>query len=161
MQNALEISLRPISIVDFDVMCKIELDSRNLNYTTLEMPDVNDIRAFLLAGQDIRRDCQIRYSIDYQSKVIGFVDLSDVVFEKGISGVGVFILKEFRKAGFAKQALKCLGDIALELGLNTLYAEARKSNLESRKLFLSAGYIEKDSNELYRRFEYIFSTEAN
>lgn len=160
MQNALEISLRPASIIDFDVMCEVERNPENTDYTTLEMPDVNDIRAFLLAGQDILRDSQIRYAIIYQGNAIGFVDLSDVLFEEQSAGVGIYVLPQFRGSGFAKQSLSLLENHALENNIYSLIAEMKPSNIVSIKLFLAAGYVEVSANRDFRRFQFIIPTEA-
>jgi len=160
VQKASEILLRPASIVDFNVMCEVELNHENKDYTTLEMPDVNDIRAFLLAGQNIHKDCQIRYAVIHQGIAIGFVDLSDVLFTEQSAAVGVYILKHFRDSGFAKQALSLLKSIALENGIYLLVAEVKPSNISSIKLFLAAGYDEVHPNHDFRRFEFKIPTEA-
>jgi RimJ/RimL family protein N-acetyltransferase len=161
VQKASEIALRPSSMVDFTCMCEVELDTENKEFTTLEMPDVKDIRAFLLAGQDIRRDNQIRYTILYQDTAIGFIDMTDVLFEKHSASVGVFLLKKFRGFGFGKQALNLLRIHALEFGILSLNAEVRNSNKESINLFMSAGYDEIEVNELFRRFEFKIHSEAS
>lgn len=161
MQTASEISIRPASILDFDVMCEIELDPENGKYTTLEMPNVDDIRAFLLAGQNIHRDKQIRYAVSCQGYTVGFVDLSDVNFESRTSSVGIFVLNKFRRLGYAKKSLDLLGFRALEFGILKLHAEVISTNTESIRLFLSAGYTESECIHANRRFIFTIPLDAS
>jgi RimJ/RimL family protein N-acetyltransferase len=138
--SASDIELRVSSIVDFKLMCDIELNPESQNYTTLQMPDVNDIRAFLSYGQDLQLNGQIRYTIEYKGQGVGFIDLTNYIIDQQTADVGIIILPEYRRMNLAFGALNRLIDIAKRVQVSTLKAYVKQENSGSLSLFAKAGY---------------------
>ncbi len=91
---------------------------------------------------DISADRQLRLIItDNSGTAVGAVDLYDYSARDRRAGVGIFIQKEFRRRGYAFQALAWLGVYcATHLGLHQLWAVVGADNKASRALFESAGF---------------------
>lgn len=142
--------LREISFKDFDLMCQIELSEHNRQYTT-ESPDLNSIRDFILGGQDFLLNKQLRLTIDFEGKGIGFIDLTDADFEEMSAWVGIYINEEFRKLGLAESALKKIEFFADKYNLRRLFARVNLYNEGSLALFSKSGYkiMEQSQTECY------------
>jgi RimJ/RimL family protein N-acetyltransferase len=125
---------------DFDLMCAIELNPENLNYTALEMPDVNAIRAFLSYGQDLLLNGQVRYTILWKNYGVGFIDLTDYSPEKQTADIGIYVLPQYRRNQMALKALNQISLIAWGIRVYTLKALIKKENIQSCNLFEKAGY---------------------
>ena len=65
------------------------------------------------AKEDIAISEQFRFVIDMCGTPIGCIDLHDYSWAKEMAGVGVVLLKEYRRKGFAKEALLLLIKYAL------------------------------------------------
>jgi RimJ/RimL family protein N-acetyltransferase len=148
-----EISLRISTIDDFDLMCAIELNPENLHYTTLEMPDVNDIRAFLSNGQDLQLNQQVRYTILWRGNGIGFIDLTEFDIVAKVADVGIYILPQFRRKKFAHTALFQLKNSAKQEGIATLRALIKTDNIQSCHLFQKAEYMHTEEVNGYCIYE--------
>ena len=135
------IMLRPLKESDFNLLEKIEnntdnwqFGSENKIYSKHELLDyISNSRI------DIRVAKQFRFVIDLNSVPIGFIDLFDYTFDS--AGVGVIISNDYRRRGFAKEALSLLLIYATKtLSLEKLHCMVRKDNLSSIKLFASCGF---------------------
>ena len=75
------------------------------------------------------------------SEPIGVVDLTDIDFEVGVSGVGVMIADPIhRRRGLASKALKLLEIEAKNLKIHTLLSTILENNSASIQLFEKIGY---------------------
>ena len=133
--------LRPLQDSDLDFLEGIEnnsvnwqFGSENKRYSKKELLDY-----IANATKDISIAMQYRFVIDLKNTPIGFIDLFD--YHVSSASVGIIIAKDFRKRGFAKQALTLLTNYAfLILGVSQLNAIIKRDNLSSIKLFTSCSF---------------------
>ena len=79
--------------------------------------------------------------MDQKNRAIGLIDLFDFDAKHKRAGVGILIDVNYRKKGFAKEALELLEDYCFNhLDLNQIYANIVVDNLISKKLFEDLGY---------------------
>ena len=95
------------------------------------------------AGKDIYESKQLRFAIDIQGKLIGFIDLFDYDPMHRRAGVGIVIAdKQYRGKGLAHEALELLCTYSFEhLGLHQLYANILEDNQQSQFLFEKLGFV--------------------
>lgn len=92
---------------------------------------------------DIYQSKQLRLMIDLvEEKVtIGTIDLYDIDAHNRRAGIGILIDDDYRRRGFAKQALELMSNYAFDfLYLHQIYAYIAQSNTNSISLFEKAGY---------------------
>jgi len=140
-----EIYLRTLEETDVDFMLQMENDIDIWRVSqTLEPYSYEDIKHFILASShNLVEDKQIRYVIvlSKNDKQIGSVDLFDYNAKKKSAGVGITILKPYRKKNYGKMALLKLIEHAFsELHLVTLYCTIFTDNEASIRLFESVGF---------------------
>jgi diamine N-acetyltransferase len=137
-----EIYLRLPLPEDADLMWQIETDSENMLYTTFRSEiSKEDIESFILSDHNIYKYHQIRYSVIFENKAIGFYDLYDADFDNKKAGIGIIIKSGLRSKGLGSSALKVLEETTnIEYGLQTLYAVVAKENTSAQKFFQSNGY---------------------
>lgn len=76
-----------------------------------------------------------------QSLPIGYVQLYDYDPINQRLGLGVYLAPEYRRQGFAREALQLVHDYAWSrMNCQMLYAEVISSNVQSQKLFERLGY---------------------
>ena len=91
------------------------------------------------AKQDIEISKQVRFVISYKGKAVGMIDLYD--YNDQSAGVGVIVLHDCQKKGFAKESLSLLTDYAFSnLKLKKLFCSITLNNIASIKLFSSFGF---------------------
>ena len=79
--------------------------------------------------------------IDLDNKSIGCIDLYDYNFMKNQAGVGIVVIEDYRRNGYAKQALEQLIFYSWnKIFIKKLYALIDSENIASIKLFLSLGF---------------------
>ena len=106
------------------------------------------------AKQDIEVSKQLRFVIDYKKTPIGIIDLYE--YSGRASGVGVLILEDYQKRGFAKESLLLLSDYAFStLKLKKLFCCIAIENKKSVQLFTSFGF--KLKSEIKKVNYYIFT----
>lgn len=112
---------------------------------------------------DIYQSKQLRLMIDLvEEKVtIGTIDLYDIDAHNRRAGIGILIDDDYRRRGFAKQALELMSNYAFDfLYLHQLYAYIAQSNTNSISLFEKAGYqsvgILKDWLQRGEEFEDVY-----
>jgi diamine N-acetyltransferase len=95
------------------------------------------------AHQDIYTTKQLRLMIceNLTHKAIGTIDLFDFDPMNARVGVGVLIFEDFRKKGYASQAIDLVKEYASKtLLLNQLFCNISASNKESVSLFEKSGF---------------------
>ena len=145
-----KILLRPLQLSDLDFLFEIENNKENWKYGTENKQYTKEELTNYIANakQDIATAGQFRFVIDLENTPIGFIDLFD--YTTNSAGVGVIIAKNYRRRGFAKEALHLLSIYSFEtLNLKKLDCNIEKDNLESIKLFTSCGFeLERETKEL-------------
>jgi len=138
-----EIKLRTLKDTDLDFLFSLENDKSHwaISGTTESFSLVQLANYISHAKQDIAIAEQFRFVIDWQGKAIGCIDLYEYNFKKQNAGVGIVILKEYRRKGFAKQSLTLLIKYAWEkLHLKQLHTGIFSDNKASLALFQSVGF---------------------
>ena len=138
-----EIKLRTLKDTDLDFLFSLENDKSLWAVSgTTEPFSLFQLANYIShAKQDIAIAEQFRFVIDWQGKAIGCIDLYEYNFKKQNAGVGIVILKEYRRKGFAKQSLTLLIKYAWEkLHLKQLHTGIFSDNKASLALFQSVGF---------------------
>ena len=138
-----EIKLRTLKDTDLDFLFSLENDKSlwAVSGTTESFSLVQLANYISHAKQDIAIAEQFRFVIDWQGKAIGCIDLYEYNFKKQNAGVGIVILKKYRRKGFAKQSLTLLIKYAWEkLHLKQLHTGIFSDNKASLALFQSVGF---------------------
>ncbi|MDA9808135.1 GNAT family N-acetyltransferase [Flavobacteriales bacterium] len=145
-----KILLRPLQLSDLDFLFEIENNKENWKYGAENKQYTKEELSNYIANakQDIATAGQFRFVIDFRNTPIGFIDLFDYTTDR--AGVGVIIAKNYRRRGFAKEALKLLSIYSFEtLNFKKLDCNIEKDNLASIKLFTSCGFeLEREKKEL-------------
>lgn len=145
-----KILLRPLQLSDLDFLFEIENNKENWKYGTENKQYTKEELTNYIANakQDISNAGQFRFVIDFENTPIGFIDLFD--YTTNSAGVGVIIVKNYRRRGFSKEALELLIDYATNtLKIEKLHCNIQKDNLASIKLFTSCGFeLEREKKEL-------------
>jgi diamine N-acetyltransferase len=141
------ILLRPLKVSDLNFLFEIENNKENWKYGTENKQYTKEELTNYIANakQDIATAGQFRFVIDLENTPIGFIDLFD--YTTNSAGVGVIIAKNYRRRGFAKEALELLIDYATNtLKIEKLHCNIQKDNFASINLFTSCGF-ELDENK--------------
>ncbi len=150
-----EIKLRTLKDTDLDFLFSLENDKSlwAVSGTTESFSLVQLANYISHAKQDIAIAEQFRFVIDWQGKAIGCIDLYEYNFKKQNAGVGIVILKEYRRKGFAKQSLTLLIKYAWEkLHLKQLHTGIFSDNKASLALFQSVGFeMARQNNFVLKR----------
>jgi len=138
-----EIALRTLESTDLDFLLNLENDREIWKVSGTKTPFTKSQIANYIqhAKEDIAIAEQFRFVIDLEGVAIGCIDLYEFNFEKQNAGVGIVILKKYRRKGFAKQALNALINHAWnELRLKQLHTGIFSDNKASLALFKSVGF---------------------
>ncbi|MDC0204256.1 GNAT family N-acetyltransferase [Flavobacteriales bacterium] len=144
-----EILLRTLESTDLDFLLNLENDRTlwKVSGTTKPFSEKEISNYISNAKQDIAISEQFRFVIDMHGIAVGCIDLYEYNWVKQRAGVGIVILKKYRRRGFAKQALVSLIKYAWnELRLKQLYAGILSDNTSSLFLFKSAGFQQVRKN---------------
>lgn len=142
------IYLRAVEPEDLDYLYKWENDTNLwIHGNTLAPYSRNTLRQYIEEAQqyDIFQSNQLRLVICQQTSntIVGAVDIYDVDMHSRRAGIGVLVDEEFRKQGFAQQALALLRIYAFDfLDLHQLYAHISVNNTISIDLFEKSGYVQ-------------------
>ena len=139
------LQLRAVEPEDLEVLYKWENDTDVWIYGSAISPYSKYIlRQYITDAQtDIFESKQLRFMIDLhkENRTIGTIDIYDFDALNSRCGVGIYIDSEFRRRGFAKQALILLQNYAFNfLKINQLYAHIPESNKASIDLFKNSGF---------------------
>ena len=108
----------------------------------------------LMAEKDPYSAHQVRFMIGLSSgETVGTVDLFEIDPHNKRAGVGIVIVEDYRKKGYAFSALKLIIKYAFEqLDLHQLFCNIEVDNQESLKLFKKLNFeisgIKKDWNRI-------------
>ena len=160
--NNQHILLRALEPEDLDFLKGIENDTNNWEHGDNIQPFSKYIlkEYIKVAGQTITEAGQLRLMIadHLDKKRLGFIDLYDFDQQHKRAGVAIIIHQNYRKNGFAYQALKLIEKYAFDkLYLHQLYAFILADNLPSINLFEKAGYTcsgnKKDWRIVHNKFK--------
>ena len=138
-----EIELRTLESTDLDFLFGLENDRTLWKVSGTRTPFSEKQLANYIchAKEDIAIAGQFRFVIDLDKVAIGLIDLYEYNWQKQNAGVGIVILKKYRRKGFAKQALKALIRHAWrKLRLKQLHTEIFSDNKASLALFKAVGF---------------------
>lgn len=95
-----------------------------------------------MQNEDIFSSCQQRSIIEVEGKVVGCIDIYEVEPQHSRAGIGLYIEKEFRNKGYARQAVNWLEDYTQNvLGLHQLYCYIPIDNTPCITLFEKMNYF--------------------
>ena len=144
-----EISLRTLESTDLDFLLNLENDRSlwKVSGTTKSFSE-KEIRNYIShAKEDIAISEQFRFVIDMDGIAVGCIDLYEYNWIKRNAGVGIVILRKYRRKGFAKKALVLLIKYAWNvLRLRQLHTGIFSDNTSSLTLFKSAGFQQMRKN---------------
>lgn len=138
------ITLRAIEPEDLDLLYRIENDVRLWNVGTSNVPYsryvLHDYVAH--ATNDIYADRQVRMMIDNElGQTVGIVDLVNFDPANRRAEIGLVILNDYRRQGYAMATLEQIHDYAIRiLHLHQLYVYIDECNEASLSLFRKVGY---------------------
>lgn len=144
-----QVFLRAAEPADADIIYRMENDPKVWHYGNTLMPfSKYQIEQYVLNTQhDIYAEKQIRLMIEKVSPgtgspVAGAIDLFDFDPQHRRAGVGILILENERRKGYATEALDLLISYSFKvLELHQLYCSITVDNQSSIDLFEKAGFI--------------------
>lgn len=139
--------LRALEPEDLDFLYTLENDQDLWDSSESDAPYSKYIlKQYIAQSQSFFTSGELRLIIeicekDKQPKCIGIVDLTNYAPQSSRAQVGIAILKEYRKQGYAYKAIQLLETLVLrKLNLHSLYAYVSTSNIASYNLFCKCGY---------------------
>lgn len=143
------IRLRVPEPEDVDFLLKMENDSNLWHISNTHNPFSRfDIEQYvLLSDKDVYSTKQLRFMIDCkegsQTETIGTIDVFDFDAHNKRAGIGISIIEDKRKKGYAGTALDILIEYMFhQLNLHQVYCNIERDNDESIGLFKSRGFKE-------------------
>ena len=140
------IIIRAAEPKDASLIYKWENDQEIWRVSETYMPySLYQIEEFLLNNRDLFSVRQIRFIIERKTdnKNIGCIDLYDFDPIHMRAGVGILLQKEFRKQGYAQEALQLLLDYCFNtLMLKQVYCLIDVLNTDSINLFTKIGFVQ-------------------
>ena len=142
------LQLRAVEPTDVDLMYEVENDTDAWRYSDTVSP----LSIQLLTDYALSYDAdpfsagQLRLIITEKTsdKPVGIADLYSISQRHRHAFIGIYILKEFRELGYAKETINILENYAKDiLFLHQLGAKVEEGNKKALSLFLSCGYEEK------------------
>ena len=137
------ISLRALEPEDLDLVYRIENDPTLWQWGANSVPVSRYTVRQYLENQhaDIFQDEQLRLVVEVDKQAVGLVDLTAFSPLHLRAEVGIVMLPEAQRKGYAKEALRQLHAYAAnQLHLRSLYAYVAELNLPAQNLFRSFGY---------------------
>ncbi len=138
--------LRGVEPSDVDIMYGVENDLHNWGVSGTTQPFSRYLLEAFVESQrsDIFSTRQLRLMATTMcGEVVGIVDLFEFDPYNHRSGVGVFILEQYRQLGYGLDALVALESYCRDLlQLHQLWCGVAVDNVASRALFAKAGYLE-------------------
>ena len=134
------INLRPLEPEDLQFLYDSENDTKNWKVSGTQIPYSKYILKNYIANshQDIYEAKQARFVIENKKTKlpIGMIDLFDFDPLHRRAGIGILVLDQHQKKGFASEALELIISYAFHyLNLHQLYANITTDNLNSIYLF--------------------------
>jgi diamine N-acetyltransferase len=146
MQNN-RINLRAVEPADIDFIYRLENDVENMLTTEhFELVSRYAIEQYVIGlGQDLYVSGQMRLIIEStdtaEKKSIGCIELFEADAIHRRAGIGIYIIAEVQKKGYASAALGVMIEYCFDtLGLHQLYCNIGEENKGSLKLFTNHGF---------------------
>lgn len=136
--------LRALEPEDLELLYTIENDSSLWWLATTTAPYSRyRLRDYISANEnDIYKDEQIRFVIEWQDKAIGMIDLFDYSPKNGRAEMGVALLKEAQGKGLARQAIGMIADYARNVvHMEQIYSVVPESNIASLRMLEATGFV--------------------
>ena len=152
MLHSQRLHLRALEPADADFMYEVENDASAWRYSDTIAP----------LSRKILRDYALTYDADpftagqlrliiteeVSNTPVGIIDLYEVSQRHQRAFIGIYICKEFRGKGYAKEAIELIEDYAHNnLHLHQLGAKVEDGHANAEKLFLDRGYKLKGNLE--------------
>ena len=142
--NAPTITLRAMEPEDLDALYRIENDRQLWNIGSTNVPYSRYALHNYIADakNDIYIDGQIRMMIENEGGiVVGVIDLVNFDAKHQRAELGIIIMEQYRRQGYAKAAILKLIQYARNvLHLNQIYAVVAVDNTNSRHCLTSLGF---------------------
>jgi diamine N-acetyltransferase len=139
-----KISLRAVEPTDLDILMQWENNPEFWPVSNTLTPFSKELlEHYIHSAQDIYAVKQIRLMIDELAshKTVGAIDLFDFDPRHQHAGVGILIDPDFRKNGFALDAIELVKKYARDIvGIRNLSATIIEDNQASIQLFEKAGF---------------------
>ena len=140
------IRLRAMEPEDLELICEMENDPQQWDISNFTVPYSRYVmKQYMENSQcDMFADKQLRMMIVRleDGLTIGTVDITDFSPMHARGEVGIVIRKEFRGAGYAKDALTLLCEYAFDfLRMRQLFVHIATDNEASIRLFTSCGFV--------------------
>ena len=139
--------LRPIEPEDLEFLYNIENNMQLWEVSNSDAPYSRfALKQYIASTSSIYESGELRLIIDLAnageaSEPIGIIDLMNYSPLNARAEVGIALLKEFRKQGYASQALQQMETFAVnKLRIHCLYAWITSNNKDSLSLFQNADY---------------------
>jgi len=133
------INLRALEPTDLDFLFATENNEQFWNISSTQLPFSKYILQQYIknAHQDIYEAKQYRFVIcNAENILVGMIDLFDFNPQHKRVGIGLLILPEHQKNGYASEALEMVIDYAFSyLDVHQIYANITSNNLKSIALF--------------------------
>jgi diamine N-acetyltransferase len=146
MQNK-RIILRAVEPADIDFIYELENDVDNMFSTEhAELVSRYVIEQYVLSiGQDLYTSGQMRLIIESndtsEKKAIGCIELFEADAIHRRAGIGIYIIAEEQKKGYASAALDMMIEYGFgQLGLHQIFCNIGEENNASLKLFTKFGF---------------------
>lgn len=139
------LTLRAVEPADADMMFRAENDESNFTYGTYTAPYSREsLLEYALAYRaEPLETGELRMVVDMDGFAVGILDLYEIDAVAGHAFVSIFILPEYRRRGYALEALDLAARYASEiLPLTSLGVRVAGNNKGSLALFRKAGYRE-------------------
>lgn len=139
----MSIALRLPILSDAEIILAWENNPENWGVSDNDSPySLDDIVQLVTSFQNVTKPSQLRFIIQFNEILIGAVDIFDINYENKSGAIGILIAEEeFRRKGFASDALKLLEQEAKNRGIDRLIALIHRENVKSRNLFEKMGYL--------------------
>lgn len=136
------IILRALEPEDIDLLYDWENDTNIWHISNTVSPFSRYLlEQYVFGNQDIFANKQLRLIIESAQKAVGCVDIFEFDPNNRKAGVGILITEEFRKKGYASEALDVLLRYCFNaLNLHQLYCSVLTDNEDSLNLFTSKGF---------------------
>ena len=141
------IRLRAMEPEDLELICEMENDPQQWDISNFTVPYSRYVmKQYMENSQcDMFSDKQLRMMVVRleDRATIGTIDITDFSPMHARGEVGIVIRKEFRGAGYAKDALTLLCDYAFDfLRMKQLVVHIATDNEASMRLFTSCGFVQ-------------------
>ena len=153
--NSQNLILRSPEPSDIDFLYDIENRSEVWEVSNTQVPYSRHIleEYIINANQDIYVQKQIRFMIcNLSNQAIGTIDFFDFEPFHQRAGIGIYLIDEERKKGYAKETLQLICEYGFKvIGLHQIYCGISVGNTDSIYLFESCGFQKSGQKIQWRK----------